>query len=73
MVRIKGRVRDKDGKAQKIYGDKTAVKHSKTGLISGYVRLPDKQQYKYFAPMIFKDTCNTITFNIWITRVFHQR
>ena len=53
LVRDRGRIQDKNNKSQKLYGQKTAIKHIKTGLISGYVKLSDHEQYKYIAPMIF--------------------
>lgn len=66
LVREQGRIQDKDGKAQKLLGQKTATRHNKTGLIAGYVKLPDQQCYKYIATLIFDGTCDTDTFNFWI-------
>jgi DDE superfamily endonuclease len=53
-----------------LYAHKTATKHAKTGLISGYAKLPDKDSYKYIAPWIYTDTCDTLLFNTWLECVF---
>ena len=68
LVREYGRIQDKDNKAQRLYGDKTGTKHKKTGVISGYSRLPDKEKYQYIAPMVFSCNCDTEVFNTWITK-----
>jgi transposase len=60
----------KQPKAQKLYGQTTATKHNKTGVISGYARLPveinPKNCYQYISPMVYDDTCNANTFNAWL-------
>jgi len=41
LVRESGRIgKNILGKSQKLYGEKTGTKHKKTGLISGYKKLP---------------------------------
>jgi transposase len=52
-----------------LYGHKTATKHNKTGLISGYTKLPDKENYLYIAPWIYTDTCDTLLFNTWLKQI----
>jgi transposase len=73
-----GRIQDDQGnltkvgkpKSRRLMGLKTATKHNKTGVISGYARLPDKDKYQYVYPMKFYDTCNTNTFNAWLEQNF---
>lgn len=69
ITRIKGRIQDKNNKAQKLYGDKTGTKHSRTGLIAGYTLLPNQSHYQYIAPLIYQGNCATPTFNFWIIRL----
>jgi transposase len=57
-------------KSQKLYNKRTAIKHSKIGIISGYCKLPNERSYQYVAPWIYKDTCDTVVFNIWLKEVF---
>jgi DDE superfamily endonuclease len=57
-------------KSQKLYDKRTAIKHNKTGIISGYAKLPNQENYQYIAPWIYKETCDTIVFNIWLREVF---
>jgi transposase len=56
----------KQPKAQRLMGLKTATKHNKTGVISGYAKLPSKSSYNYVSPMVYSDNCNTDTFNAWL-------
>lgn len=71
MIREKGRIgKDSLGKSQKLYGDKTGTKHAKTGLIGGYTKLPDKEQYLYIAPWVYDCNCDTIVFNTWLENIF---
>jgi hypothetical protein len=56
----------KQPKSQKLIGLKTATKHNKTGVISGYAKLPNKSSYNYISPMVYSDNCNTHTFNAWL-------
>jgi transposase len=53
-------------KSQKLIGLKTATRHNKTGVISGYAKLPNKRSYSYVSPMVYSDNCNTDTFNAWL-------
>jgi transposase len=53
-------------KSQRLYGQTTATKHNKTGVISGYAKLPDRNHYNYISPMVYSDTCNANTFNAWL-------
>jgi transposase len=59
----------KQPKAQRLMGLTTATKHNKTGVISGYAKLPaeinPKNCYQYISPMVYDDTCNANTFNAW--------
>lgn len=71
MVREKGRIgKDENGKSQKLYGQKTGTKHTKTGLISGYAKLPNKDKYLYIAPWVYDCNCDTIVFNTWLEKIF---
>ena len=71
MVRQWGRVgKDHLGKASKLYGEKAGTKHSKTGLISGYAKLPNEEKYLYIAPWIYNCNCDTEVFNTWLERIF---
>jgi transposase len=70
-VRQYGRVgKDKDGKAQKLYANKTATKHKKTGSFAGYTKLPNKDNYLYIAPWVYNCNCDTVVFNTWLKKVF---
>jgi hypothetical protein len=51
-------------KAGVLYDQRTAIKHTKIGVISGYVKLPDKEKYLYLAPWTYNDTCDIIVFKI---------
>lgn len=57
-------------KAQRLMGLKTATKHNKTGIMSGYADLPTEvnpnNRYQYISPMKFYDTCNKFTFLAWL-------
>jgi transposase len=53
-------------KAQRLMGLKIATKHKKTGIISGYAKLPYQEHYKYISPMKFYETCNANTFLAWL-------
>lgn len=75
IVREKGRIGRSESeltpitnkpKSQKLYGQTTATKHNKTGVISGYAKLPDQKYYNYISPMVYSDTCNANTFNAWL-------
>jgi transposase len=57
-------------KAGVLYDQRTAIKHTKTGVISGYVKLPDKEKYLYLAPWTYNDTCDILVFNTWLKEVF---
>lgn len=57
-------------KAKRLMGLKTATKHKKTGIISGYAKLPYQEHYKYISPMKFYETCNANTFLAWLEQNF---
>jgi transposase len=78
LVREFGRIQDdcnkltpvrQKPKAQKLYGFTTGIKHNKTGVISGYTKMPDEKKYKYIAPWIYTDTCDTLLFNTWLKEI----
>ena len=70
LLRERGRIgKDKNGHAQRLYGEKTGTKHRKTGLIAGYAKLPDKDQYLYIAPMVYNCNCDTVVFNTWLEKI----
>lgn len=70
MVRKKGRIgKNNEGKSQKLFGEKTGKKHKKTGLISGYAKLPNTKKYAYIAPWIYNCNCDTEVFNIWLEKI----
>ena len=70
LVREKGRIgKNNLGKAQKLYGQKTGKKHKKTGLISGYAKLPNAKKYCYIAPWIYDCNCDTVVFNTWLQNI----
>jgi len=56
-------------KSQKLYGEKTATKHNRTGIISGYAKLPNTESYRYIAPWIYNDNCDTELFNTWLKQI----
>jgi hypothetical protein len=56
-------------KGERVYGETTATRHSQTGIVSGYARLPDKDSYLYIAPWIYDCNCDTIVFNTWVQKI----
>jgi len=52
-----------------LYGETIATRHAKTGIVSGYAKLPDNDKYLYIAPWIFNCNCDTIVFNTWIEQI----
>lgn len=56
-------------RGQRVYGQTTATRHAQTGIVSGYTRLPDQENYNYIAPWIFNCNCNTLVFNTWVEKI----
>jgi transposase len=62
LVKTHGR----NTKGQRLLGYKTGTKHKKTGIISGYTKLPSKDKYQYIAPFFYNHNCDTLLFNFWL-------
>jgi transposase len=52
-----------------LFGEKLGTKHKRTGIISGYTKLPDKDNYLYIAPYTYSGNCDTILFNHWLKTI----
>lgn len=56
-------------KGERLYGETIATRHSKTGIVSGCAKLPDRDKYYYVAPWVYNCSCDTIVFNTWIEKI----